>query len=284
MSFQSYKIAWWNIQKGETSEKMGQPLLSEGLNYFIEKLDSDIVILGEYLNDKPLIDDSLLEKVKKNYSYTFIPYNKLKANFGFLVLSKLPYEIKKKDLLDWHPGHDLEFVEKWKKTPRVPEAFERDFLILEFKGLNEEKFSVIPVHQLQPWGRIVKSKSFPFGHIKAVWSIINCENNPLYWQTYSLIKRVQELGANNTIVLGDFNISPRFLGLRTPIYSMLKKNLNQVECGGSSFPADRSSFITDCFGLKLDHVFLKDMPKSAKAEILKLKGSDHYPLLLEINF
>ena len=114
-----FKIIWWNVEDGITDRQLGQGDLQKGINDFSERLDADIIILGEFGKDSEIISEGLMLDLKKKYIVELIPYSPYCGDFGFLILSKFPFKLKSKQRLAWEAGA--------KASPRARKRFEKRY-------------------------------------------------------------------------------------------------------------------------------------------------------------
>jgi endonuclease/exonuclease/phosphatase (EEP) superfamily protein YafD len=124
--------------------------------------------------------------------------------------------------------------------------------------------------------------------------MVSGEQNPLLFQTRRLISFLErDFGVDfkdePVLVIGDFNFPKSLLGVETRGHEVLhEKGLFEAFRGApDTFPARSSNeFGKGPFKygrVKLDHAFVSPGVTITAAEVLPLKGSDHYPIYVVLN-
>jgi len=182
------------------------------------------------------------------------------------------------------------YLKKWKSgAPSHVAHWDRSYVKLTW-SFGSKKFSLVPIHLLEPWAAIEKAK----GGFNAFSSFIaNTGDNPLNNQIMHLQDKLtrdfgEDLSENPFVLLGDFNIPKRIFGLTPRIYANLSKDLSEAFWGNpKTFPTKSTKGdahkIFKHISIKIDHAFSNKYLEFSEREVIHLKGSDHYPLYLLIN-
>lgn len=251
-------ICWWNIlQKGNNPFKLNRNIQII-CDYY------DVIILGEYSENS--LGSNAQNKLNSMFSYQFFtPYNDL--GFGIKVFSKKPLNAIKTEYLS---TIDNGF---WSNNCHSVCGYDRNITLYKYLDI-----VIIPFHGMQPWTNLKnKFKNNFLSRLYVLLKILFSKNNPLYNQCLQLINLTYKY--NDVVLLGDFNIFPKFI-FTTKIYKMFKKQFKIGHTNNDpTWPVNNSEFKNSYASkLQLDHSFYKSDKYFITSQTLKLEGSDHYPI------
>lgn len=237
-------IVWWNI----FGFKHNPQILEKHLLDLSQR--NQILVLGEFNpNTAP---KGFIEKMKKNlphYSFS----SGADTSYGIAIFSK----------------------EKIKEVNKIPSKVDNSFL-LSFK-IKDKKF--LATHFRHDWYTMSKDKEMLFpklkillGNIFDIGSSINIQVNELdnYLKNHS-----------PDVLLGDFNTFPSFIGIKSHLYSSLKKRNYEGLIHSTTWPNPNVEFSKGFPELVLDQMFVKDK-KKIKSGRLYIDGSDHFPIYVTL--
>lgn len=280
-------LLWWNVAFGKYNS-------DHSIDKNLLTLNADIVALGEFKPD--VLQESALATLNQIYKYSvFVPYT-LTSAVGIMFFSKHPFRASETFALDWAPlkaaTREAEtYRQDWKKfDPNWSQYWDRTFAYYKVSLPTGHEVNIAPVHLSSPWQSVHKRH----GNWKTLRILMGAQENPLLHQQQHMQEVLRrEFGPdmnNEPLVLtGDFNVPAKvpipLLGGTPKQYKQLLGSLTKVlDSGDDTFPAKSAAFDqTGMFAkheVQIDHVFHNKKIKSVKAEVLNLKGSDHYPLLM----
>jgi endonuclease/exonuclease/phosphatase (EEP) superfamily protein YafD len=177
------------------------------------------------------------------------------------------------------------YQDEWhKKSPSEARYWDRSVQLLAYQYAGK-KYVLAPVHLLEPWAAIATSGS----KAEKLKNIVFDNNNPLKHQVDHLrnVLKYKIGNVENVVLIGDFNIPSRFYGLTPSIYNFLTAGFKEVFSGNpNTFPAksagDRVHGIFKALSIKIDHTFIGNGIDRIEADVLHLKGSDHYPIYVVV--
>jgi len=304
----SVRILWWNIDRGWTNQSLNDNALEKNLvELSASNRAPEILILGEYTEpqvmDLPLGEDkidiyippALSPSTRKQLRNSYgLP---LKISYGigyhFLIYSKIPLGKPVSKKLSWKPSDYYAEVlasEGWDSS-----EYSRNYVRIPFQ-VGKTIFHLGPLHLIQPWRQMMEvfEKRYPnfsfLSKLSVAREIIFGKNSPLFYQVKSLFSQVRSDYYNKTdpkeriILIGDFNIPKQIFGLQTATFSILKDPLIDSFKSDKShtFPASSAHESRIFPKMKLDHALVTPKVNISLATVLHLKGSDHYPILLEV--
>lgn len=299
---------WWNIQQGTLAKKLQKKddylikrnFLTENITTLIESsLKPEILIFGEY--SPGAIDQETLNELADHYPYSMFSKYNLRLTgrnaYGILIFSTIRFTEARRAVLDWiPPGMSRRraidyFRMYWReRSGDATTKYERTYQNLRFESQRGGPgFHIVPVHLVQPWSGFARM----YGEVETIYSVLYSDDNPLVNQVYYLRQNLKKdfgkrFNGHPLLVIGDFNV-PKMKLVNVRGYEYASEGFSEVfgkNCP-VTFPAVSSQFI-DKFPykykrLKLDHAFINDHVSVKAAEVLNLKGSDHYPVYLVLN-
>lgn len=254
-------IIWWNTAGAWHTGKsfsLSKIKMNQGIRE-LYKLNPDILILGEY--HAPAIEASTNLALQKNYPFIqSIFCSTLDHRIEWIVFSKIPFKVTLlEDELTWASSSNQS---DWiSRVPNIDFDFNRSLGIFQF-----EDFNILPVHLAQPW------KYLDF--LQAIQEIINGEDHPVAVQ----LKKINNIQLNKkSLLVGDFNLPPSLLFNEPQAWKHLSKwNRLHFNQGDYSFPTLESRQLFP--PMLLDQAFSSVAKDQGSFEVLKIKGSDHYPI------
>jgi endonuclease/exonuclease/phosphatase family metal-dependent hydrolase len=291
-----HKVMWWNIEWGQHGEdletKEGRnPLVENFERLFKSGLAPDVLILGEYAEEH--LPTRFYNLMINHYPHINVyDYNENYQTTGIAIFSRIPFTKQVERVLNWTSfsadKRDREFALYRKHCPKHL-LWKRRYLLLEFRPQGYRPFYITPVHINQPWECIQKLQNTASLGLE----IFMGEDNPLATQIYRLKTMLKadirkDKRRQNIMVVGDFNVPPAlhsfsdYANMQTVGYRYMTSILKDAFYGSrryqSTFPTPSSQ--ESYPGMKLDHAFIGKKARVKRAEILPLKGSDHYPLYM----
>jgi endonuclease/exonuclease/phosphatase family metal-dependent hydrolase len=251
------KISTYNIQHGTNTEQIVKNIIT------LVKSGVNLICLQEVRHhpNKPFIVDTLLNKLGTNWKAEYLissktfdlglctiwDSNKLTGtNFEHILLPKLPkIRLYEKVYLKIH--RKLEKVDNKNINPETKAA-----LIGEFE-VDGKNIRITNTHLDWLGGHRQRTSQLEF--IKEKLS----RGKPCVYE----------------ITCGDFNTLGYYKLSEQEIKKQIKVFLNE------NFSSVFKNSATTTFWQTLDHILVKNL-KVVTTDILKLKGSDHYPLLVEV--
>ncbi len=279
------KVFWWNIHDGRPA-KAPTPDLSKNLLTLINsELAPDILSFAEYQEQS--IGSEALSELRAKYPFNMswsYPYHE---GFGLALFSRYPITLTKISALDvaslspMSSDEQEQYRNFWCGSDigctRLFTSFDIDVL-----GNN---IQIVPVHLFDVWRRYSQLN----GRIKTAREIAFGKDNPLANQLSRFLNMLNEkllpqVQVPATIVIGDFNIPRALVGVHPKMYKSLKQNLVEVFSEDTtSFPAKSADERGHYPQMQIDHAFLAGNLQSSGAQILPLKGSDHYPIYMVVS-
>lgn len=118
------------------------------------------------------------------------------------------------------------------------------------------------------------------GTVAAGLSVVFGWNNPLIHQLRRLLRELDRM-TEPFITFGDFNLPRAVKGVKTRPYRLISRDLDDAFESDKtpSWPASSSQTFEGYPEMKIDHAFSRGFEVRA-AEVLPLRGSDHYPFML----
>ena len=286
-SVQGLRVMWWNIHDGRPAAKPA-PYLSRNLIQLIHsELAPQVIVFAEY-RDSSLSPEALNE-VNKAYPHTFkwsYPYS---FGYGLVLYSKYPFQLSKLENMDVTPIANIQEPEQeqyrnfWCGSQLGCLRLFASFDI----NVNGKNIQLIAVHIFDVWRRY----SAVNGKARTAQEIVFGNKNPLENQLIRFKglldeKLISPSGERPpSIIIGDFNIPKRLLGFQPLMYRGLKQNLVEVfQKNPISFPAKSADERGHYPKMLIDHAFLSGAIQSDAAKVLPLRGSDHYPLYMILNY
>lgn len=268
----SFKIFWWNIGCNIVNAKLEQkhkPGLYENLLTLAQIKESPhMIVLGEFCHKK--FNKSKWEELKKFYpnEYHLIKSN---PNFGIdnglLVLSKFPFEVVQKKLISTVENQE-------------PNENTRSYVLIKLMWEGRQVY-ISPLHLNNPWRKLMSANKLQDFLIK-----IFEKDNSNYLQAELFLKEYKKdlPEDSNFLIFGDFNSGKNFMNLKNMAsYDLFLQNYLFLENDNFTFPSKTSKATNNKFpSVIIDHAFAS---KNAigKSIVLPLKGSDHYPLFIEVD-
>ncbi len=286
-------ILWWNTLGGGQLTRIIKK--NEGISPMDENLkmiasseySPDFIVLGEYIPS--YFDQETVEVIKKYYPFEmYVPYSKAQHYEGIQIFSKHAFNVKINSI-DWVPitsneEEKAKYRNKWIQVHKSKaKSFERPYAEVT-STINGVDFTFVPVHLCNPWP-MMRAHFEHAGTVKTALSLWKGTDNPLYYQTKRLHFKIKKnLIENNKqfLLFGDMNTPNEIEDFFIPNpFKNVSKQLNYLlkENHQHSFPAASAVKYKDIQNFVIDHAFTYPKTKS-KANILPLRGSDHYPLYI----
>ena len=122
------------------------------------------------------------------------------------------------------------------------------------------------------------------GEASIVWKILFDDTNHVSRQVDKTLDYTKK--EINNILIGDLNLPPSLFYIPTHSYRKLTNVYrDSFSSNEYSWPAKEAPFAHKYPNLKLDHSLYKgDVFESVKSKVLKLAGSDHFPIQTEVRF
>jgi endonuclease/exonuclease/phosphatase family metal-dependent hydrolase len=283
VSNQGLSVFWWNIHNGITNQEIqktsGRRPLDQNLKRLIKSdFAPDVFAFGEF--SPRAICSQTLQLLFVDYPHVvFFPYNHQNREFGILVASRWPIVSSFSEPLMSH-----ETFESNERTRRYENliSFSRPFIELEIR-YQEKSYHLYPAHLFHSWREVSERR----GKIGAAREVFWGLEHIVAVQVVLLKAWMNEAPRERRILVGDFNI-PRNLPLLTDqwtaAYSELARGLKELNTGRApTFPA--RSQVSEEYGfspLKIDHAFVSPEVENLASFVLRLQGSDHYPLYFTV--
>ncbi|HXH75529.1 MAG TPA: endonuclease/exonuclease/phosphatase family protein [Bacteriovoracaceae bacterium] len=287
-----FTVLWWNVAWGHYNNNA---ILDNNLLALMNSPTSPAVItLGEF--KEMILMDSTKTALREVYKYySFVPYSAGDV-VGIAIFSKYPFRESVTFDLDWTPmkattaeaeayrkdwtDYDKDWVRHWRRT----------FAHFQVHLPDGTTTNIVPVHLASPWMTIHRR----IGNWKTFRIMMTADENPLLHQQMRLTDVLEkefgdDLNSEAMILLGDFNIPSKvripILGGKPKMYKLLQGPLtNVLDSSDDTFPSKSSHYdqtdFTKKHPIQIDHIFHNKKVNGMKAEVLHLKGSDHYPLLM----
>lgn len=284
-------VVWWNTACGSHEVPTEKSQLIANLEKLSrEESQIDILLLGEYCPSA--LPAQLVERLKAKFPYSkYVPYtlyNPQIAYIGFGIFSRLPMTVAPSEHLDWLPvgtKAEKDNAEKfWKENSAGTAMFPRSYNRLRVTKAGQD-YHLVPVHLAHPWQTYISRwyKDDPILRKAAIATeLLFGQENPLVWQLDRLLAKLRRdyapIKDHRLMLIGDFNFPlriPNENGLAVLPYRRILAN--RLRDGMNL--ADISHRPTK---IKIDQAFVTDELVVTKSKVLKILGSDHFPLLIEI--
>lgn len=288
-------ILWWNVAWGHYN---GDGSLDKNLLGLVNsKVSPDVIVMGEY---KPqAFTMPTIAALELTYPHmAFVPSEPGDAT-GVVIWSKHPFKSSAVYPLDWTSmrataTEQEAYRNEWTSfDPGWVKYWNRAFAHYEVAFTDGALVNVAPVHLCSPWSTVFKK----IGTWKTLRTMMGAQDNPLLFQQQRLLEDLKrDFGANldraPLILIGDFNVPAKIpvpiVGGTPKQFKLLRGPLEDaVDNDDDTFPTkstahDQSGPLKN-HSIKIDHAFYNKKIKGARAEVLNLKGSDHYPVLMQID-
>ncbi len=291
------RVLWWNIGKGVSSKKQKATLGYSPLDRNLQRLPlthmgPDVLILGEFLPS--YLESDTLQVLEAAYPYRArFPYAKntegQEREIG--VFSRVPFQSRYfSEALDFVPmgasvGEQEAYREEWSKGSMTREhEWVRSYQRIEFTTARGT-VSLVPVHFSQPWALITATD----GKWAAAFDMMLTGDHPIANQIERLFARLRsDLGEawsrSPVVVLGDFNLPKQVYGIRPSALAPFRFPTHDVLASRSefSFPAISDPDSKSVPQLRIDQAWGTASSLVTDAEVLQIRGSDHYPIWMSL--
>ena len=244
---QSLRVLCWNVHGlHDRHDHDSKALILQS----ILEMKPDVVLLQEYplrhwgLNPEPVLAERNGLKYVEHYGYSG---NGRRASMGLAVISRYP--IKR----------------SWQETLRpLSEGRPVGVSTLDVNG-NEVHLAVVhmPNSDIRRFG--IQSSELFGTNLRTI-------------QTEHLLQVMDSLRHEPLIVAGDFNSFP-FSGSWRMMHSYMRDAFSFGELFTPTYITEEEGI-----GVRLDHVFVTPRVEVNSAEVVKLEGSDHLPILANLVF
>jgi endonuclease/exonuclease/phosphatase family metal-dependent hydrolase len=267
------RVAWWNINHSILNSRLeGQPLDANLISWVQSDLRPDVLVLGECgTSDLEKDTHQILEETYP-WSQNFGYYSH-RSNYGFRVYSRLPI---------------LDFSHRFIEGISLGRAYVRITL-----QLMDDPIDLVLVHFENPWREIRARASNPVEAAAVLqWGL----DHPIATQLRDLAALIQgDSTGHPRVVLGDFNLPRWFIPGAGPTasYALAIELLGQDALRTSTgsvpftFPSlsapERRQEPLNHLQVAIDHAFISHHFNSLRGGALSIRGSDHYPILMDLN-
>jgi hypothetical protein len=188
----------------------------------------------------------------------------LQGSTDWTIKGSTPEE-KAKYRAEWYAKHP--------KEKSQLDAFDRPYLELNL-NVNGQELRVVPVDLVQPWLMLKNS----LGKVGMGLCMAYGDENPLYNQASSILDLMKVSDKTNSaglVAIGDFNVPTRvpYSTLQPEAMDLMEESLTRVPLNEVTFPAQK---------ITLDHAFVNSKITVQSSKVMKLKGSDHYPIVISV--
>lgn len=302
------RVLWWNIRYGgglsrtlQARARLKDPdavsSLDENLKVLAGKKDGpDLMALGEFIPDS--LERLTIEVLERAYPYhRYFPYNPQIPDRGIAIYSRVPFssqtvQVDWTDLRETPPAQEY-YRRQWEHDHGVQTTatFERPLINLTLNWQGRE-IHVVPVHLLMPW--LLIQKGFPaVGKELTGLSLMFGDHNPLVNQVVRFKAELEKMlqqkksqqkgGAPALMILGDFNLPDSVYGVAPYGFRLMQEGLYRAfQSPRSTFPAQSAEFKGQIRDLTIDHAWVSSSVHVDEAQVLPLRGSDHYPITVGI--
>lgn len=306
------KALWWNVQRGEQNREFlsagGEDPLSDNLAAIVGALWApDVIVLAEYDTGERIFSPALQDRLLALYPFQrFEPYHSSEPAYGLFILSRRPVASLRQTAMGWVPTNlsrrrRADYVDRYTRDAdgralrEAPYMTERPYVELVY-DVGGQTAVLGFAHLVMPWHNLKDRE----GMVRSAYEMVWGRSNPVLAQAQALLEWSRESRRGPYLLMGDFNIGAslfasnaahRFMSRlagtmpdETATHRLLRSELNDAFSGRQphSFPARSSPYRQKLpfriLPLKLDHAFVSRSARDATAEILPLRGSDHYPL------
>ena len=239
-------VLWWNIYDFRNNAD----LLEIALIKYAQS--NDVLILGEYNPKK--ITNKTKETIKGTLPYEYyIPYND--QDYGMMFFSKEPLT-------------EFKF-QNYNNGGRF------------LASCNYKNIKIYATHLEQDWLLQYPNENPYISKMKILRNIIWGKENITIKQAEEMFNELQKEKEDH-IVLGDFNIFPSFLGLKTRLYSKMKQlgyysNIKDITWESNVIKSSKLPNLT------IDQVFSTNKKIISEKKVYPTKSSDHRPIQLKLN-
>ena len=281
-------VLWWNIGYNNYSLPISDYLAKTNLEASLEVHDwskYDIVALGEYVEGT--IPEKSLKALRNQFQWSkIIKYNNAYEK-SIYILSKYNFTYVAQTM-DWvNPNWSQSEITRYRKTSKFfygsTKTFKRKYLRIKLNKDGAEN-NLIFYHLNNPWAGLKKT----FGKYLTAAEILTGTSNPLFNQILQLEGKIKkDLGLNykkkKILIMGDSNCPRTIKGIKPICYNKLGRILTlRIDANKeNTFPANDSTAEGKYPNVKIDHVQTSDALGPVSVKVLKLNGSDHYPIHLK---
>jgi endonuclease/exonuclease/phosphatase family metal-dependent hydrolase len=280
------RLLWWNIHDGRSDGKHAPSLLSQNLIRLIHsEIVPDVMAFAEY-RDASLTPDCLTA-LRHAYPHVLQQAHPGTPGYGLAVYSRLPIIRSSVENLDFTPpemrsvSEQARFRAEWCSRGY---ACARSFIVLELDWAGTQ-LTFEAVHLYDFW-RAYRQR---YGLIRTGQEILLGRNNAL-WHQISRFRAALEARLGDTahsrqvVILGDFNIPKRLLGIETLGYQLLAQGWVEPFAGDQvTFPALSAEEYGRFPPVGIDHAFVSRATRVSAQAVLPLRGSTHYPLYVVVS-
>jgi endonuclease/exonuclease/phosphatase (EEP) superfamily protein YafD len=287
-----FTVLWWNVAWGRYNKD--HDIDKNLLEIIKSPLSPDVITMGEYRHK--VLKTETLAILNETYPYSnFVPYTP-ENYFGTVIFSKHSIRPSAVFPIEWHPmdattSEAADYKKEWLDfDPEWAKYWDRSFSYFGVERPNGGVINVAPVHLCSPWLSVFKK----FGSWKTFRIIMSAQENPLLHQQEALKAPLErdfgpELDGAPLLLIGDFNIPTKIripiLGGTTKMHKLLRGPLEAaLDTGDDTFPtqstAHEQTGVLKDHQVQLDQAFHNKLLKNVRGEVLNLKGSDHYPILI----
>lgn len=268
----AWNMAWGHYNGGEADSNL--------LALAASSASPDVIVLPEYKENTFFA--STREALGATYPYSDrFAYSNGTSEVAIVVFSKYGFSTSPLENLGWSPEPAYR---RWWMTHFEDYAkhFDRPYQVLHF---NRFDFSLVPIHLLSPWEAVYKKEK---SKLAFAWEFLSGASNPLLFQVRRLRAKLErdfgkKLDRAPLLVIGDFNVPKKILGLKPRVYKELARSLQEAFVENPpTYPSQAAqSSVTGTLGtkqVKIDHAFINTHVAATAAEVLRFKGSDHYAI------
>ncbi len=281
---QGIHLLWWNVHNAMTNST-ADATFAENISSLIQSESApDVLAFGEFRveNLGGAGSDEMLRRYPSHFeeSYPGSP------GYGLAVYSRYPFKILSVDTLDFTPrtGQDSASLAAYRLDWCGTSGMcLRPLVILEL-NVNGTKLTLVVVHLFDAWRKYRHDN----GVLSTAWQVMLGTDNPLWFQSQRfrevLAARLgRHLVDGKVVVMGDFNMPKEVLGTSTEGYEALSRGLvDALPDNAPTFPASSSEEGAKYPAMQIDHVFVAPQVKVGSGCVLPLRGSDHYPIYIEV--
>jgi len=280
------RFLWWNIHDGQSDGKQTPSILSQNLVRLIHsELVPEVMAFAAY-RDTSLTPHCLAE-LRQAYPHVVQQSHPGTPGYGLAVYSRLPIMRSSVDKLDFTPPalrsvtEQARFRAEW---CRHGHACVRSFIVLEL-DLAGTPLTFVPVHLHDFW-RAYRQR---YGLWRTGQEILLGRNNAP-WHQIARFRTALEARLGGTasrglvVIMGDFNIPKRLLGVDTLGYQLLAHGWVEPFAGEQvTFPASSAADYGQVPPVGIDHAFVSRATRVSAHAVLPLRGSTHYPLYVVVS-
>jgi endonuclease/exonuclease/phosphatase family metal-dependent hydrolase len=281
-------VLWWNIGYNHYSLPINDYSKKTNLEETLEGhdwSDYDVVALGEYIEGT--LPKESLDELKKHFKWSkIIKYNSA-YDKSIYILSKYDFTYTA-ETIDWvNPNWSLNEISRYRKSSEFfygsTKTFKRKYLRIKLNKDGKDN-NLVFYHFNNPWPGLKRL----FGKYLTAAEILTGRDNPLYNQILQFEDKLKkDLGLNyknkRVLIMGDSNCPRTIKGIKPVCYNKLGKilTLRVDKNKENTFPALKSTVSGKYPDVKIDHIQTSESLGRATVKVLKLNGSDHYPIHLK---